>query len=105
MYLLVHNFKYVHNCSYIVNHKQSLIWPTSLDNLRNDASLVCYRQPHNEALSICVSNHKSFNLLISEGENWSSALAASSSLHLLEPTGFTLLLKKSLLPNDTRLPK
>ena len=31
-------------------------------------------------------------------------MASSSSLHVLECTRFDLQLKKSLLPNDTRLP-
>lgn len=45
-------------------------------------------------------------LLAAPKQDWASAWAiSSSSLHLLQPTSLDLELKKSLLPNDTRLPK
>ena len=45
-------------------------------------------------------------LVAGPGEDWRDGWSADSSpLHLLEPTGLELWLKRSLLPNDTRLPK
>ena len=46
-------------------------------------------------------------LLAAPGQDWRSAWSSSgtSPLHVLEPTSLELGLKKSLLPNDTRLPK
>ena len=45
-------------------------------------------------------------LLAGPKQDWTDAWSSSSSpLHLLEPTSLELKLKKSLLPNDTRLPK
>lgn len=45
-------------------------------------------------------------LLAGPKQDWTHAWSSSSSpLHLLEPTSLELQLEKSLLPNDTRLPK
>ena len=45
-------------------------------------------------------------LLAGPKQDWMSAWSSGTSpLHILEPTSLELGLKKSLLPNDTRLPK
>ena len=45
-------------------------------------------------------------LVAGPGQDWGSAWSSGTSpLHILEPTSLELELKKSLLPNDTRLPK
>lgn len=45
-------------------------------------------------------------LLAGPKQDWTAAWSsASSPLHLLEPATLDLELRKSLLPNDTRLPK
>lgn len=45
-------------------------------------------------------------LLAGPKQDWTDAWSSSSSpLHLLEPATLDLELRKSLLPNDTRLPK
>ena len=40
------------------------------------------------------------------GDDWKAARKKTTSpYHILSPLGFDLQLKKSLLPNDTNLPK
>lgn len=76
--------------------------------------LLCAQEATDAELDEAFYDHFTLSLtrlqvlLAGPGQDWKGAWSrrsGTSPLHVLEPTSLELGLKKSLLPNDTRLPK
>lgn len=84
-----------------------------LDACKNTCTVLSFLQEAtDEELDEAFYDHFTLTLsrlqvlLAGPKQDWTDAWSSSSSpLHLLEPATLDLELRKSLLPNDTRLPK
>ena len=72
--------------------------------LPQDASLADLQEAFYDHFNVSLTAIQL--ILAGAGDNWQSARKeASSPYHILHPLGFDVQLKKSLLPNDTNLPR
>ena len=76
--------------------------PQSINS--QDASLADLQEAFYDHFNVSLT---AVQLIVAgAGDDWQSARrAASSPYHILHPLGFDVQLKKSLLPNDTNLPR
>ena len=72
--------------------------------LPQDASLADLQEAFYDHFNVSLTAVQL--ILAGAGDDWQSARReASSPYHILHPLGFDVQLKKSLLPNDTNLPR